>query len=272
MSEGGATHAELAPRRSWYHTLDLADGTTTPGWYDTRDAPAEVDWPSALRGGRALDVGAFDGFWSFEMERRGAAEVVAIDVDDPEVLDWFYDERQRGPELVRNWGSERGPGWIEAAALTDSRAERKVCSVYELSPDVVGHFDVVLCGALLLHLANPVAALERMRSVCRGELVLVEQLSPALELLAPRVPCARFAADMDQWWCANSAGLGRMATAAGFDIVSLSRRFLVPFGPGAPTRPWRATALHALAARQPLGRGFLYRSLRARPHPPRPRR
>ena len=94
------THGS-ASSRIWYHTIDLPDGTATPGWFDTRVSPGEVDWPRSLRGGRALDVGTFDGFWAFELERRGAAEVIALDVDDPDQLDWFFDERERGPELVR---------------------------------------------------------------------------------------------------------------------------------------------------------------------------
>src|SRR5207302_7668476 len=110
--------------------------------------------------GRCLDVGTFDGFWAFEMERRGAGEVVALDIDDPVDLDWFYDERQRGPELVKSWGSGRGPGFIEAAALIGSTARRVGCSVYDLTESTAGRFDVVFCGALLLHLTDPVRALE----------------------------------------------------------------------------------------------------------------
>jgi tRNA (mo5U34)-methyltransferase len=258
--------------RTWYHTIDLPDGGHTAGWYDCRRAPAEVDWPTGLRGGRCLDVGTFDGFWAFELERRGAAEVIALDVDDPAALDWFYDDRTRGPELVREWGTGRGPGFLEAAGLVNSSARRVDCSVYELDPGDIGQFDVVFCGALLLHLAEPVKALEAMRSVCNGELVLVEHLDPYLELVAPRVPSARFAPDWDQWWRANSAGLCSMVERAGFDITWKGRRFLVPYGPAAPRLPWRTTASHALAARRPWGRGLLFRSVRATPRPPRPSR
>jgi tRNA (mo5U34)-methyltransferase len=210
--------------------------------------------------------------WALGPHRRGAGEVVALDVDDPAALDWSYDDRDRGPELIRQWGSERGPGFAEAARLVGSSAKRVGGSVYDLDPSDIGTFDVVFCGALLLHLADPVRALEAMRSVCRGELVLVEHLDPHLELLAARVPSARFAPDWDQWWRANSSGLTALVARAGFDVTWVGRRFLVPFGPGAPRQRWRSTAAHAIAARQPLGRGLLFRSLRATPRPQRPTR
>ena len=59
----------------------------TPGWHDTRPIVHEVPFPSLI-GKRCLDVGTFDGFWALEMERRGADEVVAIDVIDPQEWDW----------------------------------------------------------------------------------------------------------------------------------------------------------------------------------------
>jgi tRNA (mo5U34)-methyltransferase len=253
--------------RTWYHTIELPDGRTTPGYFDTRRAPAQVPWPSELAGGRCLDVGTFDGFWAFEMERRGAAEVVAIDLDDPAKLDWPYDRRTWGPEAVRTWGSARGPGFAEAAGALASKAKWAVRSVYELDPNVDGTFDVVFCGALLLHLRDPVLALERMRDVCRGALVLAEALDPQLELLAPFVAAAHIAPERDEWWRVNSAGLRRMVEVAGFRVVEMGRRFVVPLGPGAP-QDARTTPLAGWAARRPRRRGIVTRALVARPRPP----
>src|SRR5690349_7423314 len=88
---GPADRADLERRiaeHPWYHTLELAPGLLTPGWFDTRAAVSEVPFPADLRGKRCLDVGTFDGFWAFEMERRGAEEVVAIDILDPRQWDW----------------------------------------------------------------------------------------------------------------------------------------------------------------------------------------
>jgi tRNA (mo5U34)-methyltransferase len=251
--------------RRWYHTIELPDGTVTPGYTDTRVARSYVEWPAALAGGRCLDVGTFDGFWAFEMERRGAAEVVALDVDDPTALDWAYDWRRSGPELVAQDGRLDGGCYAQAAAALAARATRVCGSVYELDPEEHGTFDVVFCGALLLHLQDPVRALEAIREVCRGELVLVEHLDPMLEVIARGVACARVAPEGDQWWRANSAGLVAMLQRAGFEIRWVSRRFLVPHGPG-----WvnRRSPIDAIAAGRPRARGGLHRAFRARPRPP----
>jgi tRNA (mo5U34)-methyltransferase len=260
---------EAGTPRIWYHTIELPDGSTTPGWFDTRVAPRYVTWPATLPGGRCIDVGTFDGFWAFEMERRGAAEVVAVDLDDPAALDWSYDQRERGPEAVLEWGSQRGPGFADLAAKLNSKVKRVNRSVYDLKPEVDGTFDVVFCGSLLLHLRDPVRALEAMRGVCRGELVLVEALDPLLDVIARRVPCARVAPGWDQWWRVNRVGLHKMAEVAGFEVLQAGPRFLVPYGPGA-SPGMRFGRLNSLAARRVRERGQLHAAIRARPRAPRP--
>ena len=257
----------MAERRSWYHTIDLPGRGPTPGYFDTRQAPQHVPWPARLAGARCLDVGTFDGFWAFEMERRGAGEVVACDIDDPALIDWAYDHRRSGPVAVGEWGSGRGPGFAEAAAALGSRAQWVARSVYDLDPARDGTFDVVLCGALLLHLRDPVRALEAMRGVCRGSLVLVEAVDPYLELAARGVPAARLRPEADEWWRVNSAGLCQLADTAGFRVVTVGRRFLVPRGPSAPAAHGLSLLGGALAGR-PGRRGLLTRALLAEPRPP----
>jgi tRNA (mo5U34)-methyltransferase len=251
---------------AWYHTIDLPGRGPTPGWFDTRAAPPHVPWPAALRGGRCLDVGTFDGFWAFELERRGAAEVVAVDLDDPTAIDWAYDYRTSGPASVAEWGSGRGPGFTEASAALGSQVRWVARSAYDLDPAVDGTFDVVVCGALLLHLRDPVRALEAMRSVCRGSLVLVEALDPLLDLVLRRVPAARFRPETDEWWRVNSAGLATLVNVAGFRMVRMGRRFVVPHGPGAPP-DHKLSPLGGLAAGRPGTRGLLTRALLAEPRP-----
>jgi tRNA (mo5U34)-methyltransferase len=249
----------------WYHTIDLPDGTTTAGFADARAARPYVEWPAELRGGRCLDVGTFDGFWAFEMERLGAAEVLALDIDDPEQFDWPFDFRRSGPDVLRGQHTLEGAGFKRAAAALGSSAERVCLSVYDLDPGVHGRFDVVACGELLLHLRDPIRALEAMREVCSGELVLIEGVDPLLDLVARGVPCARVGPEGDMWWRANSAGLVRMLDRAGFAVTWVGKRFLVPHGPGWRTKP---TPLDAIAAAKPFGRGGLHRAFRGRPREP----
>ena len=198
------------------------------------------------------------------MERRGAAEVVAIDVDDPERLDFAIDYKAAGPKHIREIGAERGPGFAEVKSALGSSVQRRNRSVYDLDPVEDGHFDVVVCGAILLHLRDPVLALERMREVCDGTLILVEAIDPRLELLAPRYPSAAVRPFADQWWVTNSPGLEKLLWTGGWDVVQRCPRFLFPYGPAGPPRNDQSW-LTGIAARKPGRRGILGRIWLARP-------
>ncbi len=252
--------------RSWYHTIDLPDGTSTPGVFDHRVVATRVRWPDALAGGRCLDVGTCDGFWAFEMERRGAAEVVAVDIDDPTRLDGWSRLPAGDPDQAERRRALRGTNFEVARTITGSQVKRIDCSVYDLDPDVHGRFDVVFCGALLLHLRDPVGALERMGSVCSGELVLMECVDARLDLLAARIPCAWLAPVAGQWWRVNSAGLRQMLDLAGFDVVWTGRPLFTPFG-GDNRRPPTPTGPRP-ASRSNVVRSVAAAVLRRRPDAP----
>ena len=206
----------------WYHTIELAPGVVTPGQIDLRGTAAKV-LPADLAGKRALDIGTFDGFWAFEMERRGA-QVVAIDVPKLESAEWPAINRARLEATAREWGLELGRGFRLAAEALGSVAERVECPVQELARERIGGpVDFVFSGAILLHLRDPVGALERVRSVLDpgGELVMLEPFSPVRTLRSPRRPVAEFQplATPFNWWLPNLAALESWLTAAGFDGV-----------------------------------------------------
>ena len=229
-------------REAWYHTISLPGGTSTSGVFDMRGTTRLVPWPAALKNGRCLDIGTCDGFWAFEMERRGADKVVAIDVGDANDVDLTWEARQRAANTVRIPGGTRaGRRFDIARRALGSRVERIECSVYDLDPAIHGHFDVVFCGTLLIHLRDPIRALERMHAVCAGDLVLVECVDAYLDLFARSVPAARLEPAPGQWWRNNTAGLTSALSVAGFEILSVSPRFLTPFGPGVTMRgsSWR---------------------------------
>src|SRR5277367_1579891 len=64
---------------TWFHTIDLGNGIVTQGVDDTPRKLDGIELPRELAGKSVLDIGAWDGFFSFEAERRGASRVVAAD-------------------------------------------------------------------------------------------------------------------------------------------------------------------------------------------------
>jgi tRNA (mo5U34)-methyltransferase len=212
---------------TWYHTIELAPGEVTPGQVDLRALPPKL-FPASLAGKRALDTGTFDGFWAFAMERLGAS-VVAIDVEKADDAQWPPFRREQLRAEADALGLELGSGFRTAAAALGSSVERVVCDVYDLTPERIGGpVDLAFCGALLLHLRDPVLALERIRATLApgGSLVLLEPPAVRETLLSPRKPLARFE-PLDttfNWWRPNLAALRAWLLTAGF--TSVERRGL----------------------------------------------
>jgi SAM-dependent methyltransferase len=224
LQRGDRERAQRAVHENdvWYHSVELAPGVVTPGQVDLRKVASRV-LPDDLSGKRALDVGTFDGFWAFEMERRGA-EVVAIDLDRIEAAEWPGRSRARLERTAEEMNIQLGRGFKLASEVLGSKVERVICNIYDLSSEAVGGpVDFCFSGAILLHLRNPVGALERIRATLTdgGELRLMEPVSIPLSFRFPRRPAAEFqAANSDfNWWVPNLAALRAWPSAAGFERV-----------------------------------------------------
>ncbi len=221
--------AELAKQAYWYHTIELPGGIRTPGIFDMPRALARVPMPKSLAGKRCLDIGTAEGFWAFEMERRGASEVVAMDLGEWARVDW--PPAWHGP--VPQGEMEVLPRFRLAHEALGSSVEWVAGSVYDLSPEVHGRFDFVFLGSLLIHLRDPVRALSAVRTVLRGELLVNDAVSLPLTLLRPRSPAARLAeAEQPAWWVPNVAGLCRLAETAGFQVLASGGPYILPYGKG----------------------------------------
>jgi tRNA (mo5U34)-methyltransferase len=241
--------ARVAARAEWYHTMELAPGIVTPGWFDHRGVVPRLPIPPSLEGKRCLDVATFDGFWAFELERRGAAEVLAIDILDPLAWDWPANSPREEIEAVER-RKQSGRGFEIARHALGSDAQREELSVYDLDPDRVGEFDFVYLGSLLLHLRDPVGALSAVRSVCRGELLVVDNIDPLFTLAFPRRPVASLdGVRRPWWWRLNLAALVRAAEAAGFELARPVRTLRLPPGAGQPPPPTRPGTFRSSAAR-----------------------
>jgi SAM-dependent methyltransferase len=218
----------------WYHTIDSVAGVITPGWWDLRHALPLLPFPD-LRGLRCLDIGTWDGFYAYEMERRGAAEVVAIDVPDladldypPEVrLDASFDDGHATKQ-------ERSAGFRLLHELLDSKVEWRGISVYDIDPAELGTFDFVMLGSLLVHLRDPVRALDAVRGVTSGRFLCVDFVHLPAHLRARHRPIfeLRGVGSDFQWWMASDAGLRQLLHVGGFEIEEVSKFFLLRPGEG----------------------------------------
>jgi tRNA (mo5U34)-methyltransferase len=136
----------IADHGRWWHEIELAPGIVTPGDDSNRMKLPILDGiglPPDMRGLRVLDIGASDGFFSFEMEKRGA-QVLAMD-----------------------FVPETYTGFATARKILDSHVEYRMDNVYNLAPEKYGPFDIVLFMGVLYHLRKPLAALDAIRSVMK---------------------------------------------------------------------------------------------------------
>lgn len=223
-----AAREAIAANPAWYQTIELAPGAVTPGYVDMRSVAPKL-LPDDLRGKRALDVGTFDGFWAFELERRGA-EVVATDLERIDDAQWPPHKREALRSSSANHEVELGRGFRLAADVLGSEVERVICDVDELAPDRIGgQVELAVVGALLLHLRDPVGALERVRACLapEGELRVIEPVSLRLTLRSPRRPAAEFQTLVTpfNWWVPNLTGLTAWLTTAGWTDVRRIKLF-----------------------------------------------
>ena len=217
----------------WYHTIDVTPTVSTPGWFDLRHALPLIPFPD-VRGKRCLDVGTWDGFYAYEMERRGAAEVVALDVADLSSIDYPPAVRAQPGFDPRFPGQQpRQAGFHLLHELLDSKVTWVAGNIYDLDPAELGTFDVVVVGSLLVHLRDPVRALDAVRRVTGEWFVSVDYVHAPLEVVGWRRPWFELRGEsVDfQWWLANTQGLRRLLDVAGFAITRQSPRFLLRFGP-----------------------------------------
>ncbi len=193
----------------WFHRIPLGHGIVTPGVDDTPAKLARLHLPESLANKTVLDIGAWDGFFSFEAEARGAKRVLAVD---------SYCWGGRG------WGTKAG---FELARSTlNSHVEDRELEVLDLSPETVGTFDVVLFLGVLYHMRHPLLALERVAAVT-GRLLVLET---KVDLLAWRTPAMAFYLgddlnhDPTNWWAPNLNGLRDLLRAVGFKTVKVVSR------------------------------------------------
>jgi len=229
---------------AWYHTIELPHGIVTRGVYDHRPLVPHYRIPVDLEGKRVLDVATADGFWAFEFERRGA-KVTAIDIESTSEIDIPAQVKLLAAE--RGYDDPIGNGFALAHRLLGSQVEKVAGSIYDLDPDRLGRFDLVHAGDILLHLRDPVLALQQIRRVTSGQALLADVFDPALSGAGKgRRGLVRYHGGWNTtgWWIPSLETLVQMIADAGFaDVDVVNTYHLSP--PGMSGGPWRAV-VHAI--------------------------
>ena len=190
----------------WFHSIDLGNGVVTPGKKPQRVHKTEytaIFDPVDVRGRSVIDIGAWNGAYSFEAKRRGAARILATDS-----LAWRPHTRGR-------------EGFDLARSALGIDVEGREIDIHSLTPERVGTFDVVLLLGVFYHLENPIAALRQI-SALAGEVLIVETHTDALETRRPAMvmyPGGELDGDETNWWGPNPACMVALLKQCGFAKV-----------------------------------------------------
>ncbi|MBI4405528.1 MAG: DUF1698 domain-containing protein [Deltaproteobacteria bacterium] len=209
----------------WFQKWELFEGIFTPGHNDIERICQDMGLPEDLSGKRVLDIGAWNGCMSFECERRGAQEVVALSPENP----------------VRT-------GFDKLKKVLRSKVSYVRGSVYDLSPKRLGYFDVVLFCGVLYHLRYPLLGIDNIRRICRGDVyiesfiidsrfvmanvdrsageVVLKSISPFLvfQPIWQFFRLGELGGDVSNWFGPNATAVLQAFESAGFDIKLMRHR------------------------------------------------
>ena len=215
----------------WFHSIDLPYGVVTPGQGSRayiKDA-ADIYFAMGIEGRSVLDVGAWDGAFSFEAERRGAADVLAV--DDPAWRPATWTSGKAGFDLCH-----------EALAST---VRSLMLDLPQVTLENVGQFDIVLYNGIFYHVLDPIRDLIEMSRIARHVLT-VETYIDNLENHRPVMnffPGEKMPAGLPQnGWGPNSLLMHALLAKLGFETVlewptplqGAYRSIFIGFKPGCP--------------------------------------
>jgi tRNA (mo5U34)-methyltransferase len=229
----------------WYHSIDLGDGVVTKG---TSGPPLPLDRLPEFEGRSVLDIGAWDGYYSFLAERQGARQVVALDHYawgvDGQARDAYWRQcMEQGTlpdhslDATEFWQPELPGrrGFEFAAATLRSSVEPRLADFTTVDLGALGTFDVVLYLGVLYHMKEPLTCLERVRAITH-EVAVIETEAVHFQHLEHEsilqfFPGANLNADFGNWCVPTMEGLHSLCRAAGFTSVQTVA------GPPAPPKP-----------------------------------
>jgi tRNA (mo5U34)-methyltransferase len=161
--EQAALIAKMKALGPWFHNMNLGKGL----WTHPENEGAGPDYPAwrwwlikpmlpDVHGKHCLDIGCSSGFFSLKLKELGASTVTGVD----------QGEQQRAIEQARF-----------ASSIVQLDVDFRPLSVYDV-PQLDRRFDLVLFLGVFYHLRHPMLALEAIRKVCRGTLLLQTITTP----------------------------------------------------------------------------------------------
>jgi tRNA (mo5U34)-methyltransferase len=224
----------------WCHPLEIGGIQTRPQWHVRRRFARRLKFlqiPEDLTGKSVLDIGAWDGFFSFECERRGASRVLAID--------------------TFSWDHYGQDGFLLAREMLKSKVEHQRCAAEDIDVASLGRFDLVLFLGVFYHLRSPISVLERIRAVTAGTLICeTHALVPAFHENYPLVsffPGDGLEAGLPYEFCSlpTMESLKQMLRAAGFANIDVKHT---------PSMRWAKKIKAAITTRPESGRAIVHAS------------
>jgi SAM-dependent methyltransferase len=211
---------------TFYHAIDLPGLGTQAGQWDLRHTIDAYLGGVEFTGMRVLDVGAANGFLTFEMERRGA-EVVAVDLSSG--TDWdmvpFAGQEERVAEIRAFYGSavpRRTKAFWLAHGLLGSHSKLHLGNIYQL-PAQLGQFDVAMLGMILGHLRDPFGALMSITRLVKKTIIITEVALDHAGAFAYFMPDAATPHDTASWWATSEDLRTKMLAVLGFELDSCER-------------------------------------------------
>jgi tRNA (mo5U34)-methyltransferase len=217
----------------WFHSIDLG-GEVTSGSAKSLvviEEESKVIFRHGVEGKSVIDIGAWDGAFSFEAERRGARDVLATD--------HFA------------WSSQ---GWGSKAAFDYARLKlgSKVRSLDIDVPDLTieavgGQFDIVLFLGVLYHVKDPQRCIEQVAKLAK-EMLIVETVTSLNEYDYPVMrffPDGSMGGDVSNYWAPNTICLDRMLRTCGFKSVEVAISPVSPSLTPGMTKDYERHVVHA---------------------------
>lgn len=149
-----------------------------------------------------LDVGCWDGYFSFESELKGASEVVSLD----------------NPDF--RWGGMDGYNFLRN--YYNSKAKFVCGSVYNLKEIFPNKkFDIVLCYGVLYHLSDPLRALINLFEITNEYLILEGIFHESEEKKLELIDCGYYGGDTSNMYNMSSGYVNYVSELYGFKVETI---------------------------------------------------